>query len=107
MIRCSNGTESRAVTSGSTSKMKAAAGRRGGGRATVAVYEQRDQESLWEVGVEGSSRSKRVSAAAASVKSNSNSKIRSIGGIDGGEVARRGEVGSRPALSLLLQIVST
>ena len=31
--------------------------------------------------------SKRVSAAAASVKSNSNSEIRSIGGIDGGEVA--------------------
>ena len=39
-------------------------------------------------------------------KSGRNSKIRSIGGIDGGEVARRGEVGSRPALSLLLQIVS-
>ena len=55
----------------------------------------------------GISRSKRVSTAAASVKSNSNSEIRSIGGIDGGEVARRGEVGSRPALSLLLQIVST
>ena len=58
------------------------------------------------LGRRGSSRSKRVSAAAASVKSNSNSEIRSIGGIDGGEVARRGEVGSRPALSLLLQIVS-
>ena len=29
-IRCSNGTESRAVTSGSISKMKVAVGRRGG-----------------------------------------------------------------------------
>ena len=57
-------------------------------------------------GWRGSSRSKRVSTAAASVKSNSNSEIRSIGGIDGGEVARRGEVGSRPAPSLLFQIVS-
>ena len=76
-------------------------------KVTVPLLTSSEIKSHYgRLGWRGSSRSRKVSTAAASVKGNSNNEIRSIGGIDGGEVARRGEVGSRPAPSLLLQIVS-